>query len=416
MGRFKIGLGFVCVLLVTLMNSSNHAMAQGIERESLSGENVEQQLLQSGDGDKYNLRIGPVTIRADADATLAFNDNIGLTKTSRVADILFTPSGVLHGKWLVSDLNTITLDLGIGYQIYMFNSQYDDLLLSPDSQLQFNFFVGDVAINVHDDFSYQQDPTQIGQLSNTTRLARFSNDAGIGATWDLSAFVLSLEYDHANLWILQSQYKYLTNASDTFSPKISIPVNKSITTGVEASVSNVQYEEDFQNNYISYSMGPFVTANISDYLSFDGRVGGYFADYGTGGANGDSQNVSSFYGSGGVNHKINDAASESLTFGREYLPGLTSNFTDRIYVNYVNTWQVSKAINVGSNLFWESLTDSAAAFSEKSDRYGVGLNAVDNLSQQMTLNLNYQYLLKNANPSDLSYYQNVATVGFQYRF
>jgi outer membrane protein assembly factor BamA len=108
--------------------------------------------------------------------------------------------------------------------------------------------------------------------------------------------------------------------------------------------------------------------------------------------------------------------SQSLTAGREYIPGLTSNFTDRVYVNYVNSWQATKTISLGGNFFWEKLTDSAATLSEKSDRYGAGFNVNDAFSQQMSVNFDYQYLLKNANPSYLGYYQDLATVGFEYRF
>jgi opacity protein-like surface antigen len=182
------------------------------------------------------------------------------------------------------------------------------------------------------------------------------------------------------------------------------------------SFSDVRYEQNFQNDYTSFSVGPFVNATISDNLSVDAQVGGYFSDYARGGLNGDSENISSYYGSAGVNQRINDVISESLTAGREFLPGLTSNFTDRIYANYTDAWQATSLINIGANLWWENLDDSDAFSREESNRYGFGLNLVDNVTKNATLNLNYQYILKVANPNALSYYQNAVTIGFRYQF
>jgi hypothetical protein len=394
----------------------DRAKSQDTSRESLSGESVAEQLQQSGVNQAYNLRLGPVTLRLESDITTSFNDNINLANTGRITDIVMTPSSVVHANWKISELNTLTLDLGIGYQMYLLHSQYDSLLISPDSEAEFNFFVGDVIISLYDGFSYQQDPTQIGQLSNSTRLSRFQNDAGVRATWDLNDIVLSVSYDHANLWVTQSAYDYLTNQSDTISPKITIKVDPSINTGISTSFSDVRYEQNFQNNYTTVSAGPFVTATISHNLSVNAQVGGYFSNYSTGGLNGDDEDISSYYASAGVNHRINDALSESLTAGREFLPGLTSNFTQRIYANYADTWQATSTIDVNTNLWWENLDDSDAAVHELSNRYGVGLNVDDNLSKHATLSLGYQYILKDADPSTLSYYQNLGTVGFRYQF
>ena len=392
------------------------AMAQGIERESLSGSGVADQLRQTGDSQDYNLKLGPVTLRVDADVDTGYNDNINLVQTGRISDFIVTPMLTVHGNWQVTDLNTLSFNVGVGYEAYLSHSQYNDVLLSPDSEASFNFFIGDVALNAHDSFSYQQDPTEIGQLSNTTRLSRFQNDAGISATWDLDQIVLTLSYDHSNFWVYQSAYDYLTNQGDTVAPKLTYKVDQSIDTGMDFSYSNVRYQENFENNYMTVSAGPFVTAKLSDNLSLQGRVGGYFAEYAHGGLNGDNEDVSSYYLSGGVNHRINDALSESLSAGREFIPGLTSNFTERIYANYGDTWKATSQISFTSSLWWENLTDSDATFREDSNRYGVTLHMEDNFAQHLTLTLDYQFILKDADPSYLSYYQDVATVGVRYRF
>jgi hypothetical protein len=384
---------------------------------SETGEAYAQSLRQENAGQPYNLRVGPVLLRAEADMTISANDNIATSRDNRQADIIFTPEGILHGKWVVSDLNTLSFNVGIGYQAYLLHSQYDDVTVSPDSQVSFNFFVGDCTINFHDYFSYEQDPTEIGQLSNQVRLSRFQNDAGLTATWDLNPLTLSASYDHGNFWVLQSNYNYLTNQSDTFAPSVSYKINDQITTGLQASLSDTRYEQSFENDNTNETIGPFVNASLSKFLSISASGGGYFTQYDQGGRNGDtSSDLISYYLNFGINHQITEFLSESLTAGKQYLPGLTSNYTGRVFVNYSDGWQVTKDIGLNASLFWENLTDSGGIASENSDRYGASLALSDALTSHLNVNVGYQFILKQANPSDLSYLQNVGTLGMQYNF
>jgi len=383
---------------------------------SQTGESAAQQMRAQNTNQQYNLRVGPVLLRAEADLTTQFNDNIGFSKDGRVADIVVTPMGILHGRWGISDLNTLTFNIGVGYQAYLFNSQYDDVVISPDSELSFNLFVGDCTINFHDSFSYQQDPTQVGQLSNQVRLSRFQNDAGISAKWDLNDYFVELDYDHSNLWVLQSQFDYLTNQSDTIAPSITWKINETLNAGLQASFSDTRYEQSFQNDSTSETFGPFVKATLSDFLSVSAAAGGFLTQYSNGGGNGDNSNLSSYYANMGINHQITKFLSQSLTAGKEFLPGLTSNYTQRIYINYGDQWNATQFIFVTTNLFWENLDDSDSAFRENSNRYGLSFSIHDQLSEHLVVNVGYQFLLKDADPSYLSYYQNVGTVGLNYNF
>jgi hypothetical protein len=391
--------------------------AYGSGGVSETGEALAESMKQSSANQPYNLRVGPVLLRAEADVGVSVNDNIGLTRDDRVTDIITSPTGILHGKWIVSDLNTLTFNVGVGYQAYLLNSQYDSVTVSPDSEVNFNLFIGDCTVNFHDNFSYEQDPTQVGQLSNQVRLSRFSNDAGITATWDLDEILVSASYDHNNFWVLQSVYDYLTNQSDTFSPQITWKVNESISTGLSASFTDTRYQQSFQSDNTNETIGPFVSASLSKFLSVSASGGGYFTQYSGGSGNGDTTSeLASYYLSFGLNHQITQYISQSLTGGKQYLPGLTSNYTERIYANYSVQWAATKEINFNASAFWESLNDSAAAFSEDSDRYGLSFAASDALTDKLNVNLGYQFILKQATPSIESYLQNVGTLGLQYNF
>src|ERR1700679_2074176 len=148
----------ICILLVALFSLTEKASAQGIERESVAGPEAAEALRGSDVNQPYNLQIGPVTLRADAGVSTTFDDNINLAKNGREADVIVTPNFGIHGLWQISDLNTLSFDLGIGYEAYLTHSQNDSINVTPDSQLQFNVFAGDFKFNFHDNFSYQNDP------------------------------------------------------------------------------------------------------------------------------------------------------------------------------------------------------------------------------------------------------------------
>ena len=48
----------------------------------------------------------------------------------------------IHALWQATDLNSLSFDLGIGYQEYVQHTQAGGLILSPDSRAQFNLFRG----------------------------------------------------------------------------------------------------------------------------------------------------------------------------------------------------------------------------------------------------------------------------------
>jgi opacity protein-like surface antigen len=397
--------------------------AQGIERYSMAGENAATAGHTTGN-QPYNLQIGPVTLRADAGSTVSYNDNINLANTGRQEDWIITPGVNIHGLWQATELNTLKFDLGIGYQEYLLHPNNSAPLILPDSQTQFNVFIGDFKITLHDAFSYQQNPVAVGQLSNVSQFSIFSNDAGIIVDWDLSGIIASLRYDHKTFLVLQQAYSYLDNQSDTVSPQVIFAFTKTIQAGFSASFGSTRYDQNVQNNSIQLSAGPFVQAQISENLAVVAQTGWQVTQYSHGGSNGDNSGISAPSVSVGINHRINDALQQSLTAGREFIPGITSNYTDRIYVNYTPSWRATSLFNIAPQLWWESLQDSnataggisTAPVDETSTRLGAGLAISFALTEHAKVNLSYNYVMKSSNQRSLDYYQNLVSLGLGYQF
>jgi len=409
-------LAFGCALVLTLAGSTGLAWGQGIERESLAGESAAAAAKGSDTNQPYNLSLGPVNIRAEAGLSTAYNDNINVAYTGRQGDCIITPSMVVHGAWQVTDLNTLTFDVGLGYQWYTIHTGDSSINVTPNSKAEFNIYAGDFKINLHDQFSFSQNPVQVAQLSNVNQFPVFINIAGFRVDWDLNDIILSMGYDHTNQWVYNSNYSYLNYQEDTISPRLTVKVNPTTDAGLETSFSSMRLEQGVQNNSLSMQIGPFVESKINENLSVDAHAGAELADYATGGSNGDSSNITGFYGNAGINHRINDVLTEGLTGGQEFMPGVTTNYTKRIYANYTLGWQATNSLGVAADLWWENLDDSQGTFRQTANRFGAGLTLTYNINEHFYTSLGYQYVIKDANPSYLGYSQDVVNLSLSYRF
>ena len=85
------------------------------------------------------------------------------------------PQVNINALWPITQLNTLKLDIGLGYAFYLDHSDYNTngVLLSPGSQLSFDIFVGDFRINFHDRFSLEQDPSRGSRTQQRGRLRPF---------------------------------------------------------------------------------------------------------------------------------------------------------------------------------------------------------------------------------------------------
>ncbi len=410
--RWKAGLllGFLFLALL------GKGAAQEPAAQSLAGENAADALKQAESNQPYNLQLGPVTLRADASVSSQFNDNINVAKDGRQADAIIQPSVAVTGNWHVTDLNTLTFSIGASYQEYVDHSSYSTFLISPGSQLEFNLFVGDVKLHLYDQFSYQQDPVAVGQLSNTNEFDRFINVAGVRADWDLGDMIISADFNHTSFWVFSEPYKYLSYQADTISPEVTFKLSPTVEAGLMTAFTDVRYSENVQPDQDSASGGPYVTASITPNLSVTAEAGFYYARYGSG-LNGDpASSNATYYANLALNHRINDVLQETFTVGRETILGINTDYTERVFANYTANWAATSFLNIAGNLWWENLNDSSGPYAENADRYGVGLTFNYQLMDHLSASLAYQYVLKDAEPSYLSYYQDVVTLGLSYHF
>jgi hypothetical protein len=367
----------------------------------------------------YNLEWGPIDYNFNASLTGAYNDNINYASTHTQSDFIITTAAGVNARWITSDDNTLTFNLGIGYNSYVEHPQDDSVYIDPNSKISYNFRLGDYfSINVHEALSYQQNPALIPQVSNVSNFPVAINDAGISLSWGGSdIFTPQITYDHINQFAFTSQYSYIDYNEDIIGPSISFHLAPHLTTGIGATAAWTRYDQTRQNDSTSISIGPFVQWHPDDNLSGSASVGYSESQYATGGQDGDNSNSNkSFYGSLGVSYQIDPYWNASLVGGEDYIPGLTSNYTRQTYGGITATWNPGSNFNMSGRIYAANYQDSGATISEDSNNYTAGVTASYSLSSHATLSASYYRTIKDSDMRQQNYTQDLISVGINYQF
>ena len=441
----KIGLAFLVLLLAAPI-----ARAQDAVRPSMAGEAAAEARRQSIDKIPYNLQLGPMKLRFSATLGFEYNDNVNLSDdasaffpspfgpilvtTEQQSDWIIRPQININALWPLTQLNTLRLDVGIGYAFYMDHSDYNTngLLVNPGSQLAFDIFVSDFRINIHDRFSLEQDPVAEATLSNVADYGRFQNAAGISVLWDLNAAVATVGYDHYNFVSTSDEFEYLDRAAEIVNASIAFTPNSTMAVGVEGAYVDTYYDQNVMNDSITYSAGLFLETQITSYLKL--RVAGGYQniDFDNVGVVNDPNDVDDYYANALLSHRVNSVLTHSLSVGHENQLGVNSNYVTLNYVRHTANWNILYHTLLTTELFYEDAETSngmgplfvpgVGGFlfnpfqAEDITRYGGALSLGYQLTQHVTLGFRYQYTHKDSNLLLRDYTQNRVSVDGTYSF
>ncbi len=407
-----------CALLLSLLFLPPALRAQDAVRPSLAGEAAAEARHQSIEQIPYNLLAGPVRFRFSLTTGVEYNDNINLAETHPQSDVIIRPQFNIDAIWPVTQLNTLKLDLGLGYSFYIDHSSADTngVIIAPGSQLSFDIFVQDFRINLHDRFSLQQDPVAELQLSNVVDYGRFENTAGVSVLWDLNKAVLTFGYDHYTYVSTTSTFSYLNRNAEELTLSAYFALTSTTGAGLESSAVYNYYDEDVLNNSVGFTVGPFIETQITNYLKLRASVGYQFINFDSGGSVDDASNGNDYYANLLLSHRINAAISQTLAAGHESQLGVDSNFVELNYVRHTATWNIINGVLLSTELFYEDGDDSGGLFSEHIQRYGGAATFGYQLTPHVTLGLRYQYTQKQSDQPGRDYKQNRVAVDGTYSF
>lgn len=347
-----------------------------------------------------------------------YNDNINFAEVNKEDDVIFHPQLNLDAIWPVTQINTLTFDLGIGYSIYAEHSEANTrgILISPASQLSFDIFVGDLRFNIHDRPSLQQDPVAEPVLSNVVDYGRFQNTGGVSVLWDLNKAVLTLGYDHYTYISTTSNFDYLNRNAEELSGTALVSVSSNTGVGLESYAVFNYYDQNVLNDSTDYSVGAFVETQVTNNIKV--RVaGGYQAiDFDHNGVVGDFSDLSDYYVNLLLTHRLNSFIRQTVAAGHENQLGVNSNYITLNYVRHTVSWNVIRNTLLSTEFFFEDANESGGFIDEHLHRYGGAFTLGYQLTPHVTLGLRYQYTRKNSDVHFRSYEQNRVSLDGTYSF
>jgi hypothetical protein len=444
------------LFVTSMLVATAGVYAQDAVRPSLAGQEASDAREQDVSRIPYNLLLGPVRFRVGATVGVEYNDNINYAddgtavipnptgpgfitiRSNSQDDVIVTPNLTLDAIWPVTQLNTLRLDLGIGYAFYLDHSKNDTdyILVAPKSQIAFDIFVSDFRINIHDRMQLQQDPIQEGALSNVVNYGRFENTAGVSVLWDLNKLLLQVGYDHYNFVSTTNQFDYLNRNSEIVQGSAAFIVNPTITVGAEGNAVFTRYEQTVLNDNKDYSVGGFVEVSLTNNLKVRAAGGYQWIDFDHNFVNfafgpftigvPDHKNLEDYYVNGLIAHRINAQLSQTVSAGHENQLGINSNYITLNYVRHTLTWNLIRNTLLSTEFFFEDAEESggfAGVFSpvplgtgEHFHRIGGAITLGYQLTPHVTLGVRYQGTSKDSNLLLRDYNQNRISVDGTYSF
>jgi hypothetical protein len=419
-------LSWMPVGLAGLMVSS--ASGQETPRESTTGEKSAQAAKNKETLNSYNLHVGPLTFQVEPSLAVEFNDNIYWTEYDRVSDAIIRPELKLRAYYPISQLNTLSASVGIGYEYYVKNHELNSSqpLISPGTELVSHLYAGDFHFRLNESFSYEESLSRSGysyntgqfyNLSGTAKFGRYDNKAGVLADWDLDRVVLTLGYQHENFWSSTSEYDYLNRQSELFQASATYFAAQQVRTGIESDAGFNRYEHPADETYHMedhwrFKVGPFLGVDFTPNLKFQGG-GGYegvrATEYDFNGLNDNT-----YYAYAKLGHRINQRVNQALLAGQENTLGWSSESQQDTYVRYSITFSNIRKMSI-SPRFSVDFIDSQGTVKEVYTLYQAGVDALYHLSARWRVFANYNYLVKDSDSPFRSYTQNSLNIGIVYR-
>jgi hypothetical protein len=426
--------GKVALLFLGMLSAfSISVFAQDAIRPSLAGQDAYEARQEDVSRIPYNLLVGPVRLRVGATVGVEYNDNINYAEVHTEDDVIVTPNLTLDMIWPVTQLNTLRVDLGVGYSFYLDHSgnNTDYLLVAPKSQIAFDIFVGDFRINLHDKMQLQQDPVQEGALSNVTDYGRFENTAGVSVLWDLNKLLLQVGYDHYNFIATNSDFDYLNRNAEMVGGSAAFIVNPTITVGAEGNAVFTRYDNQsgglgVLNDNEDYSVGGFVEVALTNnlkvraaggyqWINFDQNFVTFF--FGPFAFNfPDHKDLADYYANILISHRFNAQISQTLSAGHENQLGVNSNYITLNYVRHTVSWNILRNTLVSTEFFFEDAEESGGIINESFQRIGGAVTLGYQLTPHITLGVRYQGTSKDSDVFLRDYNQNRVSVDGTYSF
>jgi hypothetical protein len=426
--------GWTQALAAAALLAAGPAFAQDALRYSLAGDAAAEAQRQQMASLPYTYKAGDFRLLLVPSVEMDYNDNVTLSKDTAQSDFILKPLLQLTGSCPITQQNFLILSAGVGYDDYLEHSRYSAMRVNSDSQLLFDMRVKDFLFDFHDRVSFVEDPSAEAALAGTALYGGLMNTAGLAATWDLEAAVLTLGCDHQNYLSSSGQFSYLNRASELPLARAGFLFNPQLTVGVEGGASFTSYDKDVLNNNSSYSAGLYADWKPGMYFHVQPRAGYTIYQFQHTSQSPDifnlsgvpapgvrsiqTANLDAWYADLTLSHDISKAVSYALSAGHEIRLGIQSDAVEDWYFRPNATWSIVRDLGLKTSLSYEHGNQGAGNVTgnvtETYDWFGGGMSLSYPLMKKVVLSLNYRLTLRSSNASQ-EYTQNLVGIELAYQ-
>ncbi len=378
--------------------------------------------LELPENQPYTLHWGDARFLAATSLDAEYNDNIGLASTNIEHDFILRPKVTLDGFIPLTDVNSFSFTLGVGYEAYTEHTEDSRILITPGSALSFDFLLKDFRINIHDRVSYENDPSLYGNVSGVVRIGGLNNTAGISVSRDLGAFTGTLGYDHLNFVSSSSEFANLNNGQDIGSGRFVYHPREGVVVGVEAAGGATEYEKDELSGYENYNAGVVGQWQLTSNLRLTGRGGYVDYLYDSPALTQGNSSEQSFYAVLSASGALNEHFKYNLEGGHQSYVSVDSGFVKEWYVALSGALEVIEHGILTATVEYENAkqpfenaAQTAEIFSSKYERVASRLTFAYPLMRRLDASLTYGFYWKDAVNGVGKYTQNDVLLGLVYR-
>ena len=366
------------------------------------------------------IRAGPVSLGIRGTLNLEYSDNIRYQATDRQSDFIVSPGVTLGGIWNVSDSSRLSAGVGLAYRKYLDYDENDYLRINPQSQIAWDFSIGDVYLSVYNTVSYRQDLMDVGELVNRSRFPRLENTAGLTVSWLPERWILQAGYAYYRLWAFEDEFEYLDRGSHQLFGRVGRSLVVRTRAGLESSLSLTGYDlaEDDplrRNDFQSYSFGPFADWFIRSGMRLGVRGGYTRYTFDPLGARPTPEDQDGGYGAVEFSHQLTSALHYRLAVTHTIQAGVRAALTERTDAHLTVRYTLPSRAYAAAGFRY--LTEQrTSGIGERYTLVTPNLTLGYPITPRLRSTLAYTFQHRDSNVPGRNYDVNRVALGLDYRF
>jgi len=375
--------------------------------------------------------LGPVQVSLGCYGEVDFTDNVTFSEVDQQSDFILRGGGTASFSWPATPQSEVTLNTGVGYIHYLRDSQYDNLEITPNSLLNWNVFIDDVALTFYDQFGYSQSVAGQPALTGVSRFPIFDNTLGTRINWTPGQWLFQAGYSYDESLPGSSAFSYLERTTENIFTRAAWRFAENTQVGLEASGSSTSYRLATQSGNTSVSVGPFAEWQVTQAVHATIRGGPTFYFFDSSGAANQGSSLGSYYFELQVGHQMNEFWSQQLSVNREVSLAFNQggNYLESLTANYTLSWALTQYINLTANAGYAHGTQTFQNFVSLFPGFGLLLNQTENYDQysagptvswqatsKLSTSLNFTHYIRDSNLPGRAYTANIISLKVNYAF